>query len=94
MGYSSVDSFEDCIQDCDSTTGCIDVSFVWPNACYKKNTLNAEVSNEAVWTARRISDGTEAEVVKPLSCENLAADGKTYVSKKGTFLIECGVDYG
>ncbi|KAF3006711.1 hypothetical protein E8E13_009234 [Curvularia kusanoi] len=101
MGASNPASFEECISDCDATQGCVDVSFVWPNACYKKNKLNSMVDNAYVWTARKkvtISDGdvktdTNAPVTKDVTCQDKASDGLKYTSKKGTFLIECGIDH-
>ncbi|EOD43076.1 putative Apple protein [Neofusicoccum parvum UCRNP2] len=96
MGMSWVDSFEACVRDCDTTSGCVDVSFVWPNACYKKSTLNSAVSVESVWTAKKKtsgSTGTSTSTSTPLSCENSASNGVRYTSTKGTFLIECGLDY-
>ncbi|KAF4535212.1 Kelch domain-containing protein [Lasiodiplodia theobromae] len=93
MGVSWVGSFEECIRDCDTTSGCVDVSFVWPNACYKKNALGSPSSVDSVWTAKKKTTGSDTSVSTPLSCENSASDGVTYTSSKGTFLIECGIDY-
>lgn len=101
MGTSWVNSFEECVNDCDTTAGCVDVSFVWPNACYKKNTLTAAADNGAVWTARKKSSsstntgngGTTTSPSTSLSCQHGASNGAKYTSAKGTFLIECGVDY-
>jgi hypothetical protein len=88
MGASWPASFEECINDCDTTQDCVDVSFVWPNACYKKNKLNSAVDNGSVWTA-----DTKAPAVKDVTCQDKASDGLKYISKKGTFLIECGFDH-
>ncbi|OJD35908.1 apple protein [Diplodia corticola] len=95
MGTSWVNSFEECIQDCDATTDCVDVSFVWPNACYKKNVLGTASAVDSVWTARKKSSGTgsSTSASTALSCDNSASDGVKYTSSKGTFLVECGVDY-
>ena len=100
MSFSSVESFEQCITTCDATKGCIDVSFQWPNACYLKNKLTAMTDNVSVWTARRkttaSSDTTDKETPakQALSCHENASNGVKYTSAKGTFLVECGVDYG
>lgn len=95
-------SFEECINDCDTAQGCVDVSFVWPNACYKKNKLTTTVDNGAVWTARKkvtaSSAGASTEITKvpatqDVTCQDKASDGVKYISKKGTFLIQCGFDH-
>lgn len=39
------------MEDCASTDGCIDVSYVY-GACYKKNALNSPTSLAHVWTAK------------------------------------------
>ncbi|KAL1614919.1 hypothetical protein SLS54_009368 [Diplodia seriata] len=95
MGTSWVGSFEECIRDCDTTSGCVDVSFVWPNACYKKNVLGSASSVDSVWTAKKKStgSGTDTPVSTALSCEGGASNGIKYTSAKGTFLVECGLDY-
>ncbi|KAL1651838.1 hypothetical protein SLS61_005209 [Didymella pomorum] len=99
MGASSPGSFEECIKDCDSTPGCIDVSFAWPNSCYKKNKLTIALDNNSIWTARKKvtpstgGSGTDTKtpsVTKAVTCEGKADDGVKYKSKKGTFLIDGG----
>lgn len=101
MSASKPGSFEDCINDCDNDKGCIDVSFVWPDNCYKKDKLNAIVDNGSVWTARKkvaaSSDGAnttpKTPATKDVTCQDMASDGLKYISKKGTFQIECGFDH-
>ena len=101
MGVSWPASFEECINDCDTAQGCVDVSFVWPNACYKKNKLNTAVDNGSVWTARRkvtaSNDGTSTDTKAPatqdVTCQDKASNGAKYISKKGAFEIECGFDH-
>lgn len=101
MGASWPASFEECINDCDTVPGCVDVSFVWPNACYKKNKLNTAIDNGSVWTARKkvtaSTDGPNTTPSHPsgkdVTCQDKASDGVKYTSKKGTFLIECGIDH-
>ncbi|KAB2570712.1 hypothetical protein DBV05_g10607 [Lasiodiplodia theobromae] len=90
MGMSWVDSFEACIRDCDATTGCLDVAFVQPNACYKKNVLTPAVANAGVWTAKKAGASSSSS---SLTCVNNAANGQSYTTSKGIFNIECGVDY-
>lgn len=102
METSSPASFEECINDCDNVQGCVDVSFVWPNSCYKKNKLTTTVDNGAVWTARKRgtapNGGTGTDIIKDpvtqdVTCQEKASDGVKYISKKGTFLIQCGYDH-
>ncbi|KAF9700726.1 hypothetical protein EKO04_001397 [Ascochyta lentis] len=106
MSASSAASFEECINDCDTTQGCVDVSFVWPNSCYKKNKLTTAVDNGSVWTARKkvtASTGgtstdtkntdTKTPATQDVTCQDKASDGVKYTSKKGTFLVECGFDH-
>ncbi|KAJ9630987.1 hypothetical protein H2203_001515 [Taxawa tesnikishii (nom. ined.)] len=50
LASGQASSFEDCINQCDSTTGCIDVSYVAP-MCYMKSTLGTPSSTSYVWTA-------------------------------------------
>ncbi|KAJ4359090.1 hypothetical protein N0V95_002484 [Ascochyta clinopodiicola] len=87
------------------TMRCIDVSFVWPNSCYKKNKLTTAVDNGSVWTARKKvtastgGSGTDTKTTdtktatKDVTCQDKASDGIKYISKKGTFMIECGFDH-
>ncbi|OJD29358.1 kelch domain-containing protein [Diplodia corticola] len=92
MGMSNVNSFEACVRDCDTTAGCVDVSFVWPNACYKKNVLTTATSNSAVWTAKKVGV-SGASTSTALSCENNRSNGAQYTTSKGAFQVVCGVDY-
>ncbi|KAJ8116343.1 hypothetical protein OPT61_g2196 [Boeremia exigua] len=45
-------TFEACMDACDATTGCIDVSFS-SGTCYMKNTLNSASPASWVWTGRK-----------------------------------------
>ncbi|KAI1325172.1 hypothetical protein F5Y16DRAFT_423236 [Xylariaceae sp. FL0255] len=49
----NTDNFEDCINACDNTDGCIDVSYVAPS-CYMKSTLGTPSYPGYVWTAKLI----------------------------------------
>ncbi|KAJ9635082.1 hypothetical protein H2199_008568 [Coniosporium tulheliwenetii] len=69
MGVKEVSSFENCIQACDSTAGCIDVSFV-NTACYMKNRLGEALPRGHVWTAKWI-----AKVESPSSPSPSASAG-------------------
>ncbi|EKG18629.1 Apple [Macrophomina phaseolina MS6] len=106
MGSSTTNSFEACIEDCASTTGCIDVSYVY-GSCYKKNTLNDAVSLAHVWTAKLIPSDTDASsstitsaattaaaaaTDTPIRCP--ASNGTTAgMSTGGTYEILCAIDY-
>ena len=44
MGSLSVKNFTQCVDTCDSTSGCVDVSLSG-SACYLKKTLGKAISN-------------------------------------------------
>ncbi|KAF2804413.1 uncharacterized protein BDZ99DRAFT_575409 [Mytilinidion resinicola] len=46
-------SFGDCIESCETTDGCVDVSYIsgTPGPCYLKNTVGAGSSDSSVWGA-------------------------------------------
>jgi hypothetical protein len=48
-------TFQSCMDVCDSTTGCVDVSWVW-GTCYLKNKLTEGVALSHVWTGRPIEE--------------------------------------
>lgn len=85
----NVASFEDCIGLCDTTAGCIDVSY-GPGAgiCWMKSSLGTPSTNGGIWSAR--SKGTRTE----LTCLNNQFNGTIYDAAGGGFyLILCGIDY-
>lgn len=51
IGNTQVSSFQQCIETCANTTGCVDVSFSKPN-CYMKGSLNNAVYGSPVSGAR------------------------------------------
>lgn len=59
-GFSSQSSLAACIEDCDNTAGCVDVSWVISGACYKKGSIAAVRNNENIWGARQISGCTSS----------------------------------
>ncbi len=86
-------SFEDCIDLCEETEGCIVVSYgggLGGGGCWMKDKLNTANPNGGIWTAR-----SRNLPEPPVSCENNRSNGITYTSDTGgEFLILCGVDYG
>jgi hypothetical protein len=59
-GYSSQSSLAACIDDCDNTAGCVDVSWVINGACYKKGSIADVRKNENIWGARQVSGCTSS----------------------------------
>ncbi|KAF2812620.1 uncharacterized protein BDZ99DRAFT_558824, partial [Mytilinidion resinicola] len=82
FGVSWVSSFEECLATCDSTTGCVAVSYNG-GACYPKSSIAGGETATGVWAAKKV-----------ISCPD--SDGTTYTATDGTvFTIECSIDrYG
>ena len=86
-------TFEDCVDACDATEGCIDVSYVAP-ACYLKSSLTALQDAGYVSTALFVGRPTVADPVVPLSCVDNKDNGTKYATPAGNeYVILCGVDY-
>jgi predicted heme/steroid binding protein len=86
LTVDSTTTFQTCMDACDATTGCIDVSWVW-GSCYLKNEVNTATELSHVWTGRQIK-------VDELTCVNGESNGKTYTAKNGgKYQVECGIDY-
>jgi hypothetical protein len=51
LGSVSASSFSDCINQCASTAGCVDVSYIPGGVCYLKNGQGYPNSNSGVWGA-------------------------------------------
>ncbi|KAK0739721.1 hypothetical protein B0T21DRAFT_410054 [Apiosordaria backusii] len=82
-------SFEDCIELCDFTQGCIDVSYGGGN-CWMKGSLGTAVSNGGIWTARSRLTRTDNEV----TCLNNRSNGTIYDAENGgSYQVLCGIDY-
>ncbi|KAJ8111422.1 hypothetical protein OPT61_g5977 [Boeremia exigua] len=64
-------TFESCMDACDATTGCVDVSWVY-GACYLKNTVNSGMTASQVWTGRLVSGAQLPSSSSPSSSEVLA----------------------
>jgi len=50
MGSTYVNNFADCLEDCDSTSGCVDVA-LHENYCYMKDSVTNPQQNSDVWGA-------------------------------------------
>jgi hypothetical protein len=53
MSSASVSSFQACVDLCDKTAGCVDVSLSGV-ACYLKKSLGAAVTNSGILGAKRV----------------------------------------
>ena len=85
-------TLKDCIETCDWTDSCVDVS--WVNGmCYMKQQLNGLVTATGVSTARKVIDPS-LDAKPPLTCEQNAANGTIYKTDAGKFYeIYCGFDF-
>ncbi len=82
-------SFEACIDLCDNTPTCIDVSYAPGGACYMKSSLGAANPNGGIWTAR-----SRAARLDDVTCVDNKANGTIYdAADGGYFQIICGIDY-
>lgn len=85
-------TFAGCIDACDSTAGCIDVSYVG-DACYMKSRVSTADERDWVWTAKQITPAPSAGETTKLSCEDNASNGDIYKATNDEFEITCGKDY-
>ncbi len=86
-------TFADCVEACDTTPDCIDVSYVAP-ACYLKSSLST--LQDAAWVSAALFVGRPAnpEPIIPLSCVDNKDNGITYATSAGNdYVVLCGVDY-
>jgi hypothetical protein len=92
LSLAGAPTFEDCIETCDWTDGCVDVS--WVNGmCYMKQQLNGLVAAPGISTAEKVIEASW-DVKPPLTCEEGAANGTTYKTDAGKFYeILCGYDF-
>lgn len=82
---ASSPSLSACIETCDKTTDCVDVSYVG-GACWMKRQISSYYSNTAVISAKKVT----------LSCANGAGDGTIITaSNGGSYQVLCSQDsYG
>jgi hypothetical protein len=82
-------SFEDCIDLCDETLNCIDVSY-GGGTCWMKSSLGTPSQNGGIWTARSRVTRTNTEV----TCNDNKSNGTVYgAAEGGYFQVLCGLDY-
>ena len=89
----SVASLQQCVETCDQTSGCVDVSFQAGWACYMKSSVGAAKTSSSVLGARRISPLANGQVVPSCPSSNGATYYDTSSGVNKTFAIECGIDY-
>ena len=83
-------SFEDCMELCDATPTCIDVSYAPGGTCYMKSSLGTPNPNGGIWTARSRNTRTDNEI----TCLDDKSNGTIYESPEGGyFQVLCGIDY-
>ncbi|KAK4555213.1 hypothetical protein LTR86_007509 [Recurvomyces mirabilis] len=105
MGSQSAHNLTACIQGCDSTPGCVDVSLSG-SACYLKKTLGAAKSQAGIYGARRIADpsatGAATSSTSSVSSASPSPTGPSCPASNNTlltassgaqFVIECGIDH-
>jgi hypothetical protein len=86
---SGLASFEACIELCDATPKCIDVSYAG-GTCWMKSSLGTPVTNGGIWTARSRLTRTDTEV----TCVGNKSNGTIYDAENGgSFQVLCGIDY-
>jgi hypothetical protein len=82
-------SFEACIELCDATPKCIDVSYAG-GTCWMKSSLGTPSTNGGIWTARSRLTRTDNEV----TCLDNKSNGTIYdAADGGSFHVLCGIDY-
>lgn len=68
MGGINVESFQQCIESCATTDGCVDVSLSG-SACYMKRTLGDAHENGGVWGAKVVEASVSPTSSAPASTE-------------------------
>ncbi|KAK4103933.1 hypothetical protein N658DRAFT_521765 [Parathielavia hyrcaniae] len=83
---TGIASFEECIELCDATSDCIDVSYAPSGTCWMKSTLGTPAPNGGIWTARNR--------ITQITCEDNKSNGTIYDAAEGvSFQVLCGIDY-
>ena len=86
-------TFADCVEACDTTPDCIDVSYVAP-ACYMKSSLTTLQDAAYVSTALFLGRPVDPVPAIPLSCVDGKDNGTTFATPAGNeYVVLCGVDY-
>jgi len=96
-------TFYDCVSQCASTAGCVDVSYAPGGACYLKNGQGTPGSNKGIWGAalypyKDSAPSATTTATAPTATHtgpvpSCPADDKTYYYSGGSvFYIECYTD--
>lgn len=89
-------SLSACLNTCDQTTGCIDVSYTGGN-CWLKSSLSGFYTNTNVISGKKLITSTATSSVANttlLSCTNNASNGTTYkAANGGSYTIRCQKDH-
>ncbi|KXX80938.1 Plasma kallikrein [Madurella mycetomatis] len=88
---SGLATFENCIELCDVTAGCIDVSYGPAGGdCWMKDRVGTPVGNGGIWTARSRISRIDEEV----TCVDSRSNGTLYdAAGGGSYQVLCGIDY-
>ncbi|KAH6629129.1 hypothetical protein C7974DRAFT_181793 [Boeremia exigua] len=73
-------SFAACMDACDATDGCVDVSYVW-GRCYLKASVTSSSPAGHVWTGRKTSAASDPEILTSLQ-EDGGSFCTSYISYK------------
>jgi len=99
LGALNVETFDDCLDACGDTAGCINVAYVYGN-CYMKNEQKEVQNNDWVWGAVVVDKPTTTSSVlgptstSTLTCEGWVSDNSFFVTNQNKrYEILCGVDY-
>ncbi|KAF3032155.1 hypothetical protein E8E12_000781 [Didymella heteroderae] len=91
-GTSYVNSLDECIADCDSTDGCVDVSYVpeSPGPCYKKSSVAQIRQNDNIYGALQLTGckNTKLKIHRKRVIRSLTTPEKM-IQKRGVY----GPDY-
>ncbi|TLD20146.1 hypothetical protein E2P81_ATG09216 [Venturia nashicola] len=86
-------SLSACMDTCDKTTGCIDISYT-SGTCWLKSSLSNFYANTNVISAKKQTTSTVSNTATPLSCTNNASNGTTYkAANGGSYTIRCQTDH-
>ena len=98
MGSSSQPTFQNCIDTCSTSSGCVSVVYSG-DACYLKNAISSGTPNANVQTAVKVgttatspsTPDTQSASAGTPSCP--ADNGKEFTSAGTTYSIYCDADY-
>jgi hypothetical protein len=105
MGSVSAGDFDQCVQACAGTEGCVDVSYVPNGPCYLKNGQQPGSANSDVWGARLAGYSSSALTTATTVTSTIASqptatgpscpdnDGSSYHASGKAFEIQCGIDH-